>query len=91
MGDGEAPPIQSSDEDNIRWCAEKAAVLVTNDRGKKDRTIGNHLASHHDHVIFDHDDLRSGDPHLVLLAVLLAENDIDLHVNRPRGGCSDIG
>jgi predicted nuclease of predicted toxin-antitoxin system len=73
VGDAEAPVRQSSDEVNCAWCAEKNAVLVTNDRGKKDRTILDHLAQKHVHAIFVHNDLRDGPEHLLAKALLIAE------------------
>jgi hypothetical protein len=72
-----APGKQSVDEANCRWCAERDAVLVTNDRGKKDKTIFKALDRHGVHVIFVHDDLRSRPPQHLLLALLKAEAAID--------------
>jgi len=73
VGDAEAPPRQSSDEVNCAWCSEHSAVLVTNDRGKKDKTIFDHLAQHHVHALFVHKDLRDGPEHLLAKALLMAE------------------
>jgi hypothetical protein len=52
-------------------------VLVTNDRGKKDREIFELLASRHVHAIFVHDDLRNGPPHRLTKAILNAEGKMD--------------
>lgn len=83
--DGEVPAQGSADEVNVSWCATRGVVLVTNDRGKKDKTIFNHLATHHVHAIFVHDELRSADPHRLLRAILLAEEEMDQLAQRPRG------
>jgi hypothetical protein len=85
IGDEGAPPRNSGDETNIAWCGDRGAVLVTNDRGKKDKTIFNRLATHHVHAIFVHNDLRSSDPHHLLLALLRAEQEMDTLASRPRG------
>jgi predicted nuclease of predicted toxin-antitoxin system len=95
IGQPGAPPRQSTDEDNCKWCKENGAVLVTNDRGKKDRLILDLLAQHHIHAIFVHNDLRSGPPHRLASAILRAESLIDglatgrtpiRHRLRPNGG-----
>jgi hypothetical protein len=83
--DGDVPARGSSDEVNVTWCAVRGAVLVTNDRGKKDKTIFNYLATHHVHAIFVHDELRSADPHRLLRAILLAEDEMDQLARRPHG------
>ena len=82
---GDVPREDSTDAANIAWCAARGAVLVTNDRGKRDKTIFHHLATHHVHAIFVHDDLRSADPHRLLRAVLLAEDEMDQLAQRPHG------
>ena len=74
--DGDVPPRGSTDEVNIAWCAARGAVLVTNDRGKKDKTIFNHLATHHVHAISS-TTTPVGDPHRLLRAILLAEEEMD--------------
>jgi predicted nuclease of predicted toxin-antitoxin system len=51
VGDVQAPPKQSSDETNIAWCREHGRLLVTNDRGKKDRVILDLLRQHHVHAL----------------------------------------
>lgn len=78
IGDVEAPPRQSSDADNCVWCKTNGAVLVTNDRGKADKSIRDLLAQHHVHAIFVYSDLRNGAEHLLALALLLAEHKMDL-------------
>jgi predicted nuclease of predicted toxin-antitoxin system len=94
VGDPGAPVRKSSDEVNCAWCAENNAVLVTNDRGKKDRTIFDHLAQQHVHAIFVHKDLRDGPEHLLAKALLIAEPKMELwaakhllrHRLQPGGG-----
>lgn len=51
VGEPDAPPRASSDDDNCAWCQKHGAVLVTNDRGRADKTIFNHLAQRHVHAI----------------------------------------
>jgi hypothetical protein len=52
-------------------------VLVTNDRGKKDRVILDLLNEHHVHAVFVYDDLRAAAPHHLLRALLCAEAALD--------------
>ena len=47
-----APPDNSSDDENCRWCLKNDAILVTTDRGRKDRAIMSALATHRIHAIF---------------------------------------
>jgi len=77
VGDEGAPPRGSDDEANCEWCAAHSAVLVTNDRGKKDKTIFAALDTHRVDTIFVHNDLRSAPPHHLLRALLNAEEAID--------------
>ena len=77
VGDAEAPPRSSTDDVNCAWCRENGAVLVTNDRGKKDKAIHDLLAQHRVHAIFVHNDLRDGPEHLLALALLRAEPNMD--------------
>jgi hypothetical protein len=77
VGQPEAPPKGSGDHDNCSWCKAKGAVLVTNDRGRKDPSIHDLLAQHHVHAIFVHSDLRDGPEHLLALALLRAERRIE--------------
>ena len=95
VGDPGAPIQGSSDETNIKWCKERGAVLVTNDRGKKDKTILDLLTSYRVHALFVHNDLRADDPHKLAYALLRAEGKIDhwvggkhllRHRLRPNGG-----
>src|SRR4051794_4612249 len=79
-----APPRGSSDDANCAWCAAHGAVLVTNDRGRKDRTILDALAQHHVHAAFIHDDLRHAPAHHLLRAVLRSEKRMDELTGRPR-------
>jgi hypothetical protein len=79
-----APPRSSGDGGdavNVRWCKDHSSVLVTNDRGKKDKKIGDLLAQDHVHAIFVHPDLRDGPPHRLLSALLASETKIDWHVD----------
>jgi hypothetical protein len=85
IGDPGAPPRGSDDEDNIKWCKAHGAILVTNDRGKKDKTILDHLASYHVHAIFVHADLRAAEPHRLASALLHAEGKIDDLASSARG------
>lgn len=78
VGHPGAPPRGSSDADNCAWCGTRSAVLVTNDRGKSDKTIFDHLAQHQVHAIFVHNDLRFADEHVLARALLAAEARIDL-------------
>jgi hypothetical protein len=41
-----APPLGSSDADNVAWCLANRAALVTIDRGKKNREIRDLLAQY---------------------------------------------
>jgi predicted nuclease of predicted toxin-antitoxin system len=77
VGQPEAPPRGSEDDTNCAWCSSNKAVLVTNDRGKKDKSIHNLLAQHHVHAIFVHNDLRDGPEHLLAKALLNAESDME--------------
>jgi uncharacterized protein with PIN domain len=77
IGEEGAPPRKSSDKENCQWCAEHRAVLVTNDRGKRDRTILDHLAQEHVHAIFVHDDLKSAPEHIFAGALLKAESKLE--------------
>ncbi|MFA9271260.1 MAG: DUF5615 family PIN-like protein [Baekduiaceae bacterium] len=85
VGDEGAPPKGSLDSANCAWCAEHGAVLVTNDRGKKDRTIFDSLAQHNVHAIFAHNDVRKLPPHRLVRALLNAEERIDDFGTRKSG------
>jgi hypothetical protein len=94
VGQPQAPSRGSGDDVNCAWCQTNSAVLVTNDRGKKDKQIHDLLAQHHVHAIFVHNDLRNGPEHLLALALLRAEGRMDQiaknhllhHRLRPAGG-----
>lgn len=85
VGHDDAPPRSSSDEVNCRWCADRGAILVTNDRGRKDRVILDLLAQHHVHALFIHDDLRAAELHDLARALLNAEKALVDRASRPRG------
>jgi hypothetical protein len=52
-------------------------VLVTNDRGKKDRVILRALSEHRVHAIFVYKDLRSAPAHELARAILASETQMD--------------
>lgn len=85
IGDAGAPLKSSLDETNITWCAQQSRLLVTNDRGKKDRVILGLLNQHHVHAVFVYNDLRAAPPHHLLRALLIAETALDEQAARPRG------
>lgn len=76
-----APPSGGPDEDNCRWCKEHGAVLITHDRGRKDKAILVALAVHRVHAIFVHNDLRAAPPHCLARALLVAEPKMDVLVS----------
>jgi hypothetical protein len=84
IGDVGAPAKASPDETNIPWCAKQARLLVTNDRGKKNRVILHLLNQHHVHALFVYNDLRAAPPHHLLRALLSAEAALD-QASRQRG------
>lgn len=59
IGGPDAPPFASSDTVNCEWCAERSAILVTNDQAKSDKELLAALAQTGVHAIFVFDDLRS--------------------------------
>ena len=77
-----APPRGSLDEINCAWCQEHGAVLVTNDRGRKDRAILDALATQHVHAIFVHQDLQSAPSHHLARALLKSEDQMDTIARR---------
>lgn len=94
VGESDAPPNGSSDDQNCRWCSERGAILVTHDRGKKDREIVDVLNRHQVGVILILKNLRTQPPHHLARAVLSAEGKLDQlatgrrplhHVLRPTG------
>jgi predicted nuclease of predicted toxin-antitoxin system len=78
VGQPEAPPRGSDDDTNCAWCRSHDSILVTNDRGKTDKSIHDLLAQHHVHAIFVHNDLRNGPEHHLARALLVAEADIEV-------------
>jgi hypothetical protein len=82
VGGAEAPALESTDDENCAWCADCGAVLVTHDRGRKDKAIHVAIRRHGVGVIFVHNDLRGPAKHLVR-ALLSAEVAIDDLANRP--------
>lgn len=95
VGDSDAPAQDSEDDINCAWCAQHGAVLITNDRGKKDRTILDTLAQHRVHAVFVYADLRSAPAHELARALLHAQAKMDAiaagkkmirHRLRPGGG-----
>jgi hypothetical protein len=73
-----APPRNSTDEDNCVWCKQNDdAILVTNDRGKRDKEIFKLLAQYRVQALFVHNDLRDGPVHKLVRALLVAETNID--------------
>lgn len=77
VGQPGAPGRQSPDEINCQWCQRNGAVLVTQDRGKRDKTIFSFLATYRVHAIFVHDELRNKPVHILAKALLLAEGEMD--------------
>jgi hypothetical protein len=77
VGDDGAPKKGGTDKANCEWCKSNGAVLITNDRGKKDRTIFDHLAEQKAHAVFVYNDLRAAPEHHLARAVLIAEGRMD--------------
>lgn len=93
-GEG-APPNGSSDEENCLWCLKNDSILITHDRGKKDKEILKVLDQHQVGVILVLKDLRSMPPYHLVRALLNAEGKMDQiaegkkrlrHVLRSGGG-----
>jgi len=95
-----APVTGSGDENNCQWCKGNGdAVLVTNDRGKKDREIRHLLAQHRVDAIFVFKNLRKAPARDLARAILCSEGKIDEvskgksslhHRLRPRGGLDPL-
>lgn len=85
IGDDGAPPKGSPDDVNVAWCAANKAVLITNDYGRKDKTILNALAQHRVHAVFIRNDLRKESPHLLARALLCAEEAMQDRNDRAHG------
>jgi hypothetical protein len=77
VGDPGAPERQSTDKANCEWCRANQAILITNDRGKKDKTILDHLAELEVDAIFVYNDLRFAPDHQLARAVLSSEKQMD--------------
>jgi predicted nuclease of predicted toxin-antitoxin system len=88
IGDVNAPSRSSTDEENIRWCSETGRVLVTNDRGRRDRVILSLLNQHHVHALFVYNELRAAPPRDLLRALLCAESALDARAQQ-RGLIAD--
>lgn len=73
------------DEVNVKWCKENNAVLVTNDRGKKDKAIRNALVQEHVHAIFILSDLRTSGAHALARALLRCEENLEAQTARRSG------
>lgn len=82
VGQDDAPPKRSDDEVNVAWCKERGAVLVTNDRGRKEPIILESLRTHHVGAIFVYKDLRAAPAHHLARALLRAEQGIVDHTAR---------
>lgn len=85
VGDDDGPARGSTDFENAKWCAENGAVMVTNDRGRKDRAILDALAQEHVHALFVYRDLLEQPPHRLAGALLGAEERIAKEVAKPKG------
>jgi hypothetical protein len=77
VGGAGAPPEDSADEANIRWCKQHRAVLVTHDRGNKDREILTMLDRFEVGAILVLRNLRQVPPHHLARALLAAEAKMD--------------
>lgn len=100
VGGAGAPPNGSSDNENCKWCAEHNSVLITHDRGKKDKEILKVLDQHQVGVILILKDLRSRPAYHLVRALLNAEGKMDQvatgkkrlrHVLRTNGGLAPRG
>jgi predicted nuclease of predicted toxin-antitoxin system len=98
VGRDRAPARGATDTENCKWCAARGCILVTNDRGRKDREIILALDQERVHAIFVLADLRQAPPHHLGRALLSAEEQIDLrtggrkmlrHRLTPRGSLRD--
>ena len=72
-----APPRESDDEENCQWCANRGAVMITNDRGRENPIILRALQAHRVPAVFVYKDLRTAPPHRLASALLRAEAAID--------------
>lgn len=76
VGGPDAPPKGSSDHDNCEWCKANGAILVTHDRGKKNREILSALHQHQVSVLLVYKELRQRPPRALAKALLNAEGNI---------------
>jgi hypothetical protein len=72
----DSPRRGGSDAENSAWCAERGAVLVTNDWGRKDPAIHAALASHKVGAVFIDRKLRAAEPADLAMALLRARTGI---------------
>jgi hypothetical protein len=82
-GDG-APPSGSPDKDNCQWCSEHGAVLVTHDRGKKDREILEMLDQHQVGAIVVLNEFRTKPAYFLARSLLNAEHKMDQIAEKKR-------
>jgi uncharacterized protein with PIN domain len=54
IGDAPAPNRGSTDGDNVAWCVARGAMLVTADRGRRNREMLDLLSRHPVHVLLVH-------------------------------------
>jgi hypothetical protein len=78
---GRSPHVKATIKRTSRG-AQNGAVLVTNDRGRKERVILRLLAQHQVHALFVYNDLRAAPPHKLLYALLAAEVRMDEQAGR---------
>lgn len=75
-GDGvpdDIPARMSPDDANCEWCAKHGGVLITNDRGRKDKAILHALRAHRVSAVFIHKKLRAVPLTELACALLKAE------------------
>jgi hypothetical protein len=77
VGDPGAPPRGLGDEVNIEWCRGNHSILVTHDRGKKEREIITVLDQCHVGAIIILTPMRKQPPMGMARALLCAEGQID--------------
>jgi hypothetical protein len=82
VGGSDAPPLASGDENNVRWCHQREAVLITNDRGKTDKIIIDLLAQQGVHALFIGKQLRDSPSRDLARAVLCAESEMEAIAKR---------
>lgn len=77
IGDDHAPERGATDEENVRWCRERGAVLITKDWGRKNKVILDLLASHQVHAIFVPESLNKRPGKQLLRALLSCEEQLE--------------